>query len=489
VHDGRVKAIWVMATNPAVSMPNAGKVREALAKCPLVVVSDCIAETDTAAFAHVKLPALGWGEKDGTVTNSERVVSRQRGFLPPAGEARPDWWIIAEVAKRMGKDGKWQTEFDYPTNASVFREYAAMTGFETAGSKRLDISDKARLSDHAYDAMEPFMWGGASPFAKAPFTTPNGKANMVPVQHVPRGTSSEFPLRLNTGRYRDQWHTMTRTGLSPKLSQHRREPLVEVHPDDGKIYGLTDGGLARVNTLAGETVFRVDMTEGQRRGDIFVPMHWTDQLSSGGRADLLPSQDRDPFSGQPGFKNTPARIEPVATEWTGFLITKALPPMPDCLYWTKIRTAHGWLVELAGNGDVSALANLLPAGERAETQDARRGSARMAVVKNGQLQAALFIARDKSLPARDWLIAQLGEGETSTVELLAGRAATPAPDRGPIICVCFDVGLNTILSAITSQSLTSVEAVGAALSAGTNCGSCRPAIAQLLMPQKEVQYA
>jgi assimilatory nitrate reductase catalytic subunit len=487
-HDGRIKAIWVMATNPAVSMPNASKVREALAKCPLVIVSDCIAETDTTAFAHVKLPALGWGEKDGTVTNSERVISRQRGFLNAPGEAKPDWWIIAEVAKRMNKD--WETAFDYPNNASVFREYAAMTGFETAGSKRLDISDKAKLTDQAYDALEPFMWGGASPFAKAPFTTPNGKANMMAVKHLPRAIDTTFPLRLNTGRYRDQWHTMTRTGLSPKLSQHRREPLVEVHPDDAKAYGLINGGLARVSTAVGESIFRMAVADGQRQGEIFVPMHWTDQISSGGRSDVLPLQDHDPISGQPGFKNTPTKIEAISPEWTGFLISRTLPSaMPDCLYWTKIRTAQGWLIELAGNGDTAALSGLLPQGERAEVQDARRGTIRAAVISDGRLEAALFITRDNSLPPRDWLIAQLGEDEASSVELLAGRAATPAPDRGPIICVCFDVGLNTILNAISQQSLTSVEAVGVALNAGTNCGSCRPAIAQLLAPQKEAQYA
>jgi assimilatory nitrate reductase catalytic subunit len=485
VHDGRIKAIWIMATNPAVSMPDAGKVREALANCPLVVVSDCIGETDTMAFAHVKLPALSWGEKDGTVTNSERVISRQRGFLAAPGEARPDWWIVAEVAKRMG----WEQAFDFPSNASVFREYAAMTGFETAGSKRLDISDKARITDQAYDGLEPFMWGGASPFAKAAFTTPNGKADLVAVQHLPRTADSKFPLRLNTGRYRDQWHTMTRTGLSPKLSQHRREPLVEVHSQDAQQYGLKDGGLARVKTPAGESIFRVCVTDAQRKGDLFVPMHWSDQISSGGRCDLLPLQDRDPFSGQPGFKNTPAIIEAVVPEWTGFLITQNLPTMPDCLYWTKTRTAYGWLVELAGDGNIAALSTLLPEGERAEVIDTKRGGMRVAVLEDGKLSAALFISKDAILPPRDWLIAQLDDSEASTIEVLAGRGATPAPDRGPIICVCFDVGLNTIIGAIANDQLTSVEAVGAALNAGTNCGSCRPAIAKLLEPQKEAVNA
>ncbi len=486
VGDGRIKAIWIMATNPAVSMPNAQSVRAALAKCPLVVVSDCIAETDTSAFAHVKLPALGWGEKGGTVTNSERVISRQRAFLDAPGHARADWWIISEVAKRMG----WVGAFNYPTNASVFREYAAQTGFENDGARLLDISDKGKISDADYDAMQPFQWGGTSPFAQGQFPTPDGKARLVPVRYQPReDTSRQFTLRLNSGRYRDQWHTMTRTGLSPKLSQHRREPLVEVHPDMVARFGLEDGGLATVETAQGSSIFRVSSTFNQRRGDLFVPMHWTDQTSRGGRTGLLPGQDRDPHSGQPGFKNTPATIRVWRPRWQGFLVSKSLPAPPPCDYWTRIRTASGWLVEMAGDSDPVDLLPLLPDGDRAEISDAKRGIVRAAVIEDGILHAALFVARAGSLPPRDWLVEQLGRSDASTVEFLAGRPATLQADRGAIVCVCFDVGMQTILDAIRANTLTSVEAVGAALGAGTNCGSCRPAIARLLETERSSAYA
>ncbi len=477
VADGRIKAIWIMATNPAVSMPDAVEVRAALANCPLVVVSDCIAETDTTAFAHVKLPALGWGEKDGTVTNSERRISRQRRFLPAPGEAKPDWWALAEIAKRIG----FAAAFDYPNAASVFREFAAQTGFENDGTRVLDISDKAHIGDDEYQAMAPFIWGGLSPFAGNTFPTPDGKARLVRVTPRPRADAGRaFALRLNTGRYRDQWHTMTRTGLSPKLSQHRREPLVEVHPDTMQRMGLTDGGLARVETPSGSSIFRVARHEGQRRMEIFVPIHWTDQNSGGGRTGFLPTKDRDPHSGQPGFKNTPATIAAYAPEWTGFLVARDAVEAKGCAYWTRIRTAQGYLTELAGDGDPSAMLALLPPGQRAEVQDAKRGIIRCAVIENGRLIAALFIARTGTLPPRDWLIEQLGGEDVSSMELLAGRPATPQADCGAIICVCFDIGLNTILSAIREQALTSVDAVGQSLSAGTNCGSCRPAIARLL---------
>jgi assimilatory nitrate reductase catalytic subunit len=477
VADGRIKAIWIIATNPAVSMPAAREVRAALAACPLVIVSDCIAATDTSQFAHIKLPACAWGEKDGTVTNSERVVSRQRGFLAAPGEARPDWWIIAEVAKRMG----WGDSFDYPNTASIFREYAAMTAFENDGERILNLSDQAGMSDADYADLHPFQWGGSSPFATQPFTTPNGRANLIAVADRARSVDPFLPLRLNTARYRDQWHTMTRTGLSPRLSQHRREPLVEVHPVDAAHYGLAEHGFARVTTASGEGIFRVTIDPGQQRGSLCVPMHWTDQMSSGGRANLLPPKDHDPISGQPGFKNTPARIEPVVMKWAGFLVADHDPVMPaGAVYWTKVRTAGGWLVELAGDCDPLALRAMLPPGDRAEVVDEKRALVRSAVISDGQLHAALFISGDFKLPPRDWLIDRLSHGDVSTIEILAGRSASPQPDRGPIICVCFDIGLRTILDCIAAKSLTSVAEVGAALGAGTNCGSCRPALARLL---------
>lgn len=477
VADGRIRAIWIMATNPAVSMPDAGDVRAALAACPLVVVSDCIADTDTTRLAHVKLPALAWAEKDGTVTNSERVISRQRGFLPVPGEAKPDWWIIAQVARRMG----WADAFAWPDAASIFREYAAQTGFENGGTRMLDLSDRAEISAADYDAMPPFQWGGRSPFAEARYPTPDGRARMVPLTLPPARRDPAFPLMLNTGRYRDQWHTMTRTGLSPKLSQHRREPVVEIHPDDAARFAVTDGALARVETAVGAAVYRVMVTQAQRRGDIYVPMHWTDRTSSGGRTGRLPTKARDPHSGQPGFKNTPAHIAPVMAEWSGFMLCPNEPVMADILYWTKVRTASGWLVELAGCGDIAPVIAMLPQGELAEVRDARRGTMRAVVMRDGRVDAALFLAPDRAmLPARDWLVSQLNAGEASVTEWLAGRPATPAPDRGEIVCVCFDVGVNTILAAITAHSLVTVEQVGAALHAGTNCGSCRPAIAQML---------
>ena len=478
VHEGRIKAIWIMATNPAVSMPDAGFVRDALAACEFVVVSDVIAQTDTSAYADVKLPALAWGEKDGTVTNSERLISRQRPFLPAPGEAKADWWALCEIGRRMGFD----QPFTFAGPAEIFREYAAQTGFRNNGARKLDLSRWAAISDDQYESWTPKVWGGASPFSDNKFSSASGRAALVAVTPpAPPAIDPEFPLRLNTGRYRDQWHTMTRTGLSPRLSQHRREPLVEINPADAAIRNIEDGSLASISTRQGSSTFRVLITENQRAGEIFAPMHWSDQLSSGGRANRLPSQAVDPISGQPAFKNSDCNIAAVIPQWHAFLVGRSRPVLPHVLYWSSARIAGGWLTEVAGTGNID-LDGLLPQGEQLEAVDMKRGMRRIAVRSaDGKLAAALFLTRNGTLPDRGWIANQLTQEEADDAQsLLAARPRMAEPDRGPIVCVCFDVGVKQIVRAIADQSLASVEDIGGALSAGTNCGSCRPALAKLL---------
>lgn len=474
IHQGKIRFLWVMATNPAVSLPDSQFVREALSRCPTVVVSDIIADTDTARFAHVRLPAHGWGEKDGTVTNSERCVSRQRALFAAPGEARADWKIMADVAARMG----WAESFAWDKPAQIFREYALMTSLSKARGKVLDLTHHARLSDDDYEAMEPFQWGGERPLAWR-FPTESGKARLVSVRPPAPVTSAEFPLRLNTARYRDQWHTMTRTGLSATLSQHRPEPLLEVHPADAKTFGLVDGGLGRVETASGSAVYRVQVSTGQRRGEVCVPMHWTDAMAGEGRSNRLPSQAVDPVSGQPGFKNGAARVVALSPAWRAFVVRGDVIAPEGLLYWTRSRIKAGWLYELAGEGaiDISAL---LPDGERLEVADIARGMRRIAVRgEGGSLVAAAYLTRSGELPSRGWVADQLGLDEASTAELLAGRPSAPLPDRGPIVCVCHGVGEKDIELAVNEGAATVAE-VGGCTRAGTNCGSCRPAIARLL---------
>lgn len=482
IDEGRIKALWVMATNPAVSMPDAGRVRDALAACPFVVVSDVMERTDTGEYAHVRLPAAAWGEKDGTVTNSDRTISRQRAIFPLPGEAKPDWWIVKEVARRMG----WKTPFAYDRAAEIWREHCRLSTYQNDGARVFALRNGGAGGNAAYETMEPQRWGG-TPFANGRYSTPDRRARLVPVAQRPlQGPLADWPMTLNTGRYRDQWHTMTRTSLSPKLARHREEPLVEVHPDDAATFGIEDGGLARVATPQGESIFRAAVTDAQRPGELFTPIHWTDRTSTGGRTGLLPRPLADPISGQPGFKSTPARIEPVAAEWRAFLIIAGeLPAPPKCLWATRVAIPAGTLWEMAGNGDAARLDKLLPAGEHVEAADPARGTRRIAILRDGRLAAALFVTRTGELPPRDWLIAQLSAPQVAPT-LLAGRAPGAQPDRGAVICVCFDVGINTIVAAIRDQQLTDVPAIGAALQAGTNCGSCRPALARILADtQKE----
>ncbi|MES2095284.1 MAG: molybdopterin-dependent oxidoreductase [Pseudomonadota bacterium] len=476
VDEGRIKALWVMATNPAVSMPDASRIREGLARCPFVVVSDVIADTDTARFAHVRLPAAAWGEKDGTVTNSERCVSRQRALFPPPGEVKPDWWIIKEVARRMG----WRNAFGYDRPADVWQEHVRLSAYENDGARLFALDPRQVAGSAHYDAMEPFRWGDDA-FADGRFATPDSRARLVSVaQRAIADPLPRWSMTLNTGRYRDQWHSMTRTGLSPRLARHREEPLVEVHPQDAARLGLTDGALARVGTPQGESLYRVQISGGQRAGELFVPIHWTDRNSSGGRTGLLPRPLVDPQSGQPGFKSTPAMIEPVVTAWRGFLIVRGgLTDLPVCQWATRVAIPGGELWELAGDGDPAALDTLLPRGQRIDTIDRARGSRRVAIVADDRVAAALFTTETGDLPPRDWLIAQLAAPGVAPT-LLAGRPPGAAVDRGAIICVCFDIGLKTIVDAIRDQRLTDVAGIGAAIGAGTNCGSCRPALARLI---------
>lgn len=482
VHDGRIRFLWVMATNPAVSMPDAGFVREALAKCPTVVVSDILEDTDTGRFAHIRLPALGWGEKDGTVTNSERWISRQRQLFAHPGEAIADWQIVADVGQRLGHGEAfgWSSPYD------VFSEYVGMTALAGRHGKVLDLTDWADSTPEAYLAMEPFQWGGLHPLAER-FPTPDGRARLVTVNapvgdtaQMGEGAGEGWPLRLNTGRYRDQWHTMTRTGFSPRLAAHRREPLLEVHSDDAVTFGLADGGLARVETPHGASGFRVSVTDGAQKGHVFTPMHWTDVTGSMGRTGRLARPQTDPHSGQPGFKNTPARVEPIVPEWRAFLATTRTPDaLADDIYWSRSRIADGWLYELAGEGAV-AVQSLLPKGEVSEVADHKRGMRRIVVTDpDGRLIAALFLTRSGVLPPREWIAGELGKDALQAGEWLAGRPAQPMPDRGPIVCICHDVGEQQILASFAAGA-ASVAQVGERTCAGTNCGSCRPIISRLL---------
>ncbi|HEX7760943.1 MAG TPA: molybdopterin-dependent oxidoreductase [Caulobacteraceae bacterium] len=495
VRDGRIKAIWVMATNPAVSLPDAARVREALTDCPFVVVSDCMAANDTMAFAHVKLPALAWGEKDGTVTNSERRISRQRALLPAPGQAKADWRIVSEVAQAMGH----ADAFSWPTQHSVFREWARLTAFENQG-RTLNLKGLVGLSQGGYDQLAPVQWpvaedGAGTPrlFTDGRFPTPDGRATLVPVRPAGPAEACDpaFPLSLNTGRLRDQWHTMTRTGLAPDLWRHAPEPFVEVHPDDALAAGVAEGALTRIQTVRGEAVAIARLTDRQRRGGVFLPMHWTDAFAPAARSNPLIAPNIDPISGQPEFKHTPARIRPYRETWKGFLLSRDAHTPPRDLIWRRIPQTACELHEFAGRGDETERERLrrdlsesldTPGDDLLVYEDPATGARREAWLRDGRLERVLFTTTSGALPPRAWL-ADLFEAQTlppdARATLLFGRPAGPVVDKGPTVCVCLKVGARTIDEAAQAGAC-SVDAIGAATGAGTNCGSCRPEIARRL---------
>ena len=500
IHAGRVKAVWIMATNPVVSLPDADRVREALARCELVVVSDVMAQTDTSAHAHVLLPAAAWGEKDGTVTNSERRISRQRAFARLPGEARPDWWIVSEVARRMGH----ASAFPYVTPHDVFLEHARLSargqdelprGFNLSGLAQLDLK--------GYDALAPIQWpvlapgeGTARLFGDGRFHHADGRARLVPL--VPRlpahAPDDEYPLVLNTGRVRDQWHTMTRTGKAPKLATHVAEPYLEIHPQDAMACGVRDGRLARVASRWGACVVRVKAQPTVPRRQVFVPIHWNDQTASDARVGALVNPAVDPISGEPEFKHTPARVEPFDVDWHGFVLARrALPraALDGATWWCAIAGARFTRYELAGRGrmaDPAGWARALldvadPEADWLEASDVAEGMFRAAHVVDERIAACVFVSpRAEDLPARAWLsslFVQERLAELDRVSLLVGQPADPQADTGPTVCSCFGVGRNTIAQAIRGGCAT-VEGLGQKLKCGTNCGSCVPELKSLL---------
>ncbi len=494
---GQVKAVWIMATNPAVSMPDNQQVREALSECELVIVSDCVRNTDTSQYAHVLLPAQTWGEKDGTVTSSERRISRQRSLLPFPGESKPDWWIIAEVAKRMGH----AEAFDYSEAADIFIEFARLSGYNNNGQRDFDISAYADLSYEQYDNLQPTQWpitsaqpqGTARLFADGRFFKPGGKAQFVTITPRPAAvpTDDQYPLVLNSGRVRDHWHTLTRTGHSSRLSAHISEPFVEVHPQDATQFGLTASALARVSSRWGEVIVRVNVSDHQRPGSVFIPMHWNDQFTSRACVDSLINDATDPYSGQPEFKHTPVSIEVYEPEWYGFILSRRRLALKNVTYWASSKGNDYWKYEIAGSelpqDWASCARSLLCSAEQdvgwVEYFDNAFKRYRAARIVNGRLESCLFIGPDINLPARDYLADIFVKEELSDKDrasLLTGKPPGDVEDRGKIVCACFNVGLNEITKAIKEQQLVTAEAIGKVLKAGTNCGSCVPELKAIL---------
>ncbi len=489
---GEIKALWVMGTNPAVSLPRADAVRAALQKLDLFVVSENVRSNDTAAAApHVLLPAAAWGEKDGTVTNSERRISRQRAFLTLPGDVQPDWWALSGVAQRLGHGDA----FAYSSPAEIFREHAALSGFENGGTRDFDISGLADLSDARYQALEPVQWpvrkgedGQARFFAEGGFFTPDRRARFIAPAIVAASAATEaHPFLLNTGRIRDQWHTMTRTGLSARLSAHLPAPYLAIHPQDASGLGLTEGALAQVSSPHGSAVLETRLDEGQARGTVFAPIHWSDANSSHGRVGLLVHDRTDPFSGQPDSKATPVAIAAVDAPFHGFVLARKHLSPPPGAWWARLpleggfawrlaarqgpQTWRDWATAQMGTDDVADLIDMSGGHYRAAAFDAE-----------GRLAFALIVGPAGTAPSWDALKSLLAAGAVSAADrrlVLSGRRAGLDAATGPLVCACFGVARGAIEGTIRAGACDAA-AIGAKLKAGTNCGSCLPELRQIL---------
>jgi assimilatory nitrate reductase catalytic subunit len=489
IAQGKIKALWIAGTNPAASLPDADAARAALGRLELLVVSDNVRANDTIdSGAHFLLPAQAWGEKNGAVTNSERRISRQRAFLSAPGETRPDWAIFADVGRRMGFEG-----FSYSSSAAVFAEHASLSAFENDGLRAFDIGGLAQLTEKAYEALEPTQWpiprtettGRARLFSTGGFYASDMRAHFA-VPATPRlaeEITPEFPLRLNTGRVRDQWHTMTRSGASARLARHTLEPFVEIHPQDAAGAGVEDDGFVKVVTASGACVMRARVTARQARGQIFAPIHWTDQTASHARIGALVAPHVDPISGQPESKATPAAIEPHAFVTHGFLLARRPVSLPQGAWWARATISKGVGYRLASAFDALQWRELVKEmeidAERVDFHDEDQGVYRVALLKDERIELVLAVG-PTAIAWEPWVDIFAAERwpATSRLGLLSGMAGGP-PDTSPVVCACFNVTAARIEEVIASGCRDAAQ-VGKVLRAGTNCGSCLPEIKRLI---------
>jgi assimilatory nitrate reductase catalytic subunit len=434
---GEIKAIWIACTNPAQSMPDVTAVRKALERAEIVVVQDAFRDAETCAYADVLLPASTWAEKEGTVTNSERRISRVRAAVPPPGEARHDWQIAVDFARRLqgvvpAKAGT--PFFEYRSPEEIFNEHR-----ETTRGRDLDITG---LTYAVLERDGPQQWpypdgatgGQTRLYMSGVFPTPSGRARFVATDYVPPAEEpdAEYPLRLTTGRLRDQWHSMTRTGLVPRLFSHSPAPEILLHKDSMR--GIEDGSLVRVTSRRGSMVLKGRVSDDMRPGDAFIAMHWGARFAAQG-INALTLPVIDPFSKQPELKHAAIRIEPFDRKWGGVFVAPA-----------DLKLLRDASTVLAGS-DCAALG----------------------LVEGAEPLVRLALA-ESNAPGTERLAA---------IEDLFGAATTAGVAAGgPVVCACFNVGKSQIVSAVASGA--SLAEVQKEFRCGTNCGSCLPELRTLV---------
>ncbi|HUX91891.1 MAG TPA: molybdopterin-dependent oxidoreductase [Gallionellaceae bacterium] len=502
VRSGEIKALWIACTNPAQSMPDLKLVIEALNAAEFVVVQDAFRATDTAAFADVLLPACTWGEKEGTVTNSERCISRVRAAVPPLGESRNDWKIAVDFARRLaGRVGK-PGLLNFTDTESIFNEHRA----STAG-RDLDIGGLSyALLENAGPQQWPMPQGTAQGlkrlYADGIFPTASGRAKLVSAKYVPvaEDISARYPLHLNTGRLRDQWHGMSRTGTLGRLFSHVEEPLLAMHAADMARRSLSDGDIVQLSGRRGKLALRVEASAEMRAGQTFMPMHWGSQFMSGLGVNALTAHDYDPISRQPELKHAAVQVAKLDLPWQMVAMRKGhalrrmscLQPLLKNFEYAALglfgrdeelvvlRAAHALAVPDELLAEIDAILGLDAAAEVMQYRDAKRGICKRALMEEGRL---LGVRLTGETVARDWLkeiIAQGGDAESLRPWLFAPLSAPPAGQiqRGRIVCNCLDVSELEIMTEF-GRGLD-LPAIQSRLKCGTECGSCMPELKRLV---------
>lgn len=508
VAKGEIKAVWISCTNPAHSMPDVTRVREALNKAELVVVQEAYRNTDTVAFADVLLPAASWGEKEGTVTNSERRISRVRQAVFPPGEARPDWEAAVAFARRIEERLRpvRPTLFPYRAAEDVFNEHR-----ESTRGRDLDITG---LSYALLENRGPQQWpfpegatsGKARLFADGVFPTPDGRARFAVAAYRPPAekTDARYPLRLNTGRLRDQWHGMSRTGTVARLFEHGGEPAACLHPEDMLRRGVKNGDFVRISSRRGKLILAAIESAEVRPGQVFVPMHWNNQFLKGQGVNALTLSAFDPVSKQPELKHAAVRIEKVELPWRMAAMAsggsgarrEALQALLEQFDFASCvpfgREREGVLFRAASQepatiellARIDHIFGLDDENETLRYLDSHRGISKLVRIHGDELVAVRLCGETA---ACDWLKDTMA-GAVNVSDLrrwvLAPLARPPAgfAPRGRVICSCLNVPEHAIREALEAGA--DLPALQAKFKCGIECGSCLPEIKRMLVAKR-----
>ncbi len=485
---GKIKAVWIMATNPMVSLPNNAAIKKALETCELVVVSDCIAKSDTLKFADVAFPSTGWGEKNGTVTNSERRISRQRPLVAPYSGAKNDWQIMCEVAKKMGFEG-----FDFTDPSGIFEEWAQLTDFENNGSRLLNLSGLVGLTKSQYDNLKPIMWPvvknqpykNGQVFTDNQFSTADNKARFIPItpQLPVQQTSSDYPFVMNSGRIRDQWHTMSRTGKSTALSSHITRPYIEINPLDASKLAIKQNDLISAIAQTGQVTAHAKVTDAVRKGECFMPIHWNKQFASSATVSGLYQSVVDPLSGQAECKHGAVNIVKAPfVQYMQLFAKNELVINSD--FWLKVNASNCFNYQLALNKPQSDLLYYCQTLTGLQGQWSAMNTAKamhVQCIKNEQLAFVGVISNEQKEISLEWINHLFAEPLLTFTQLQSLLYATPDEEftQGVQVCSCFKVREQPIINAIKNGANT-VEQLGSELKCGTNCGSCKTQLSQLI---------